>query len=78
MQLKRDDILTHGYSESCAGCHAALVGTSKQGHFEACPSMGESAIRITSDGQGRVSRQQEKDASRTRQREGDKEKERNI
>lgn len=77
MQWRREYFLMHGYSENCPGCQAALSGTSRQGHSEACRSRVASTLRSSAGGRVRFSPQQEKHNTKlTRKIEDEVERER--
>lgn len=58
---RRDDFLTHGFTEGCPGCQALLAATSRQGHSEACRRRMQTAIKSMPSGQSRMSRQEERE-----------------
>lgn len=61
MQLRREYVLQHGYTEGCPVCQSALSGTSRQGHSERRRARMEVAVRSSSPGQQRIARQVEKE-----------------
>lgn len=58
-QLRRENFLHHRSMDSFPGCQAALPGTSRQGHSEACRARMEEVLGSSPGGQMRVSRQVE-------------------
>ena len=57
MRLKRDDFIERGFTEGCLGCRAILSGGGVRNHSEACRKRMEGILKETSEGQGRLKRQ---------------------
>ena len=61
MRLKRQDFLTHGFTEGCPGCRALLSGAPARNHHDACRARMENAISSEPEGQERRERQTTKE-----------------
>ena len=57
MRLKRDDFISRGFTEGCAGCRSILSGGPVRNHSEACRKRMEGLMKETGDGQARLKRQ---------------------
>ena len=57
MRLKRDDFISRGFTEGCAGCRAILSGGPVRNHSEVCRKRMESEMKESTEGQTRLKRQ---------------------
>ena len=57
MRLKRDDFISRGFTEGCAGCRSILSGGPVRNHSEACRKRMEGEMKGTEEGQSRLKRQ---------------------
>ena len=61
LRLKKQDFLTHGFTEGCPGCQAIIAGTTARGHTEACRARMNIALATTDEGRQRRERQETKE-----------------
>ena len=57
MRLKREDFIEKGYTEGCLGCRSILSSGPVRGHSEACRRRMQELFKNSSQGQGRLKRQ---------------------
>ena len=57
IRLKRDDFISKGFTEGCAGCKAILSGGPVRNHSEVCRQRMEGLMKDSSEGQARLKRQ---------------------
>ena len=51
MRLKRDDFISRGFTEGCAGCKSIQSGGPVRNHNEACRKRMEGLMKESEDGQ---------------------------
>lgn len=56
LELRREGVLTYGFTQGCLGCQATLAETARQGHVEMCHGHMEEAIRSSPEGQAHAFR----------------------
>ena len=61
MRLKRDDFISRGFTEGCAGCKSILSGGPVRNHSEVCRRRMENEMKGTGEGQARLKRQADRE-----------------